>query len=128
MKSINLVEVTSNNPGERFWYDVTFGETCVGRVKTEYNPYNYKPKAYVIYELFINKEYRKKGYGKAVLNTLKTKAIKEGCSRVIAWIRPLDKDLVEKDLKIFYKSCGFGFEEKEGKTYAVIKLNPCKST
>jgi len=122
VNEIWIKEITSNNPGVWYKYEVLYKNSLVGNVETELSKY-YNPPAFVIYKIVIDPAYRRQGIGKQVLNHFKKRARESGYSRFMAKIHPLDKQVSFSNLENFYTHCGFKIENIDGDHFAVIELN-----
>lgn len=79
---------------------------------------------YTIYKIIVDREYRNKGVGTQIIKYSCDLARKESLSKVVCWIRPLDKNISEINLINFYKSCGMriAVDKESSEKYAVKDL------
>jgi GNAT superfamily N-acetyltransferase len=70
------------------------------------------PNPMVIYEIFVDPEFRKKGIGTIALSKIEQIASEEGYSEIVLVPRSLTEELSEKDLVRWYRKQGYEWKQK----------------
>lgn len=108
-KSIAFIEKDSGDPERRFSYDIFWNGQKIGYFETQIDYINIDTgeRAYTVYEMKLNKGYRRKGIGSMILRKCEALAQDLNLYKVICKVETIDEETTNDDLEKFYLKNGY---------------------